>query len=371
MAWFFLFALLGGPAARGVGAVETAGWKPTALPLLSFSSDEGAGYGLRISLFGYDGETAPYARAFSLQVFSTTRGRKAHRLYLDLPRFRPGERLEAELLYEEQEYANFYGDLGDQGAERLLAGVPPEERQRLTTFGQVYPRLMLMWLRQLRPPWQWRLGAQLGHCRISPNAGPASLLARLNPKGMEGGLLMLGNTALRRDTRDDYNDSRRGTLAELLLELGGEVQGKNRGGRLSLDHRYFLPLPWGLVLARRTTATLVLGDLPFYEYPALGGDDTVRGLLEARERGEGRLLANLELRWPGFSPLSSLPLRGGLLCFLDAGQTFRIRSGPSLRGWRTGVGLGGRGHWHGTIVRGDLGYAAGRLAVYLKFSQVF
>ncbi|MCC7262474.1 MAG: BamA/TamA family outer membrane protein [Candidatus Latescibacteria bacterium] len=349
---------------------QPPGWQPTALPLLNFSSDDGAGYGLQVSLYQYDGASLPYASALSAQLFATTRGRWAHRLYLDLPRWRPAERLEMEFRYEKQDYANYYADLDDTAAEALLAGAPVGERRQRSTFRQTYPRLTVMWLRALNQPWQLRAGLQAGYCRVRPNAGPGNLLFDLAPVGRDGGWLVLVNVALRRDTRDDYNDPSGGTLAELLLEYGGSPEGV-RGGRLNAEHRRFLPLPGGLVLAQRAAITLAIGDLPFFELPALGGDNSVRGLLEARERGEGRLLGNLELRWPGWSPVPSLPVRGGLLIFADAGQIFPRRRGPSLGGWRTGTGLGARGHWHSTIVRADLGRSEGRTGVYLKFSQVF
>jgi outer membrane protein assembly factor BamA len=211
----------------------------------------------------------------------------------------------------------------------------------------------------------------VGRNQITPNSAQGHLLELLSPLGAGGGFLFLANTSLRRDTRDDYNDSSRGTFEELLLEYGLGGGGDFRGGRLGFEHRHFLPLPPGLVLACRAGGALAFGDLPFYEELKLGGDETVRGLAAARERGEGRLLFNAELRWPGFSPLPSLPVRGGLLVFFDAGQIFRRARGPSLGKWRTGAGLGLRCHWHSTIVRADLGRSGRRTGIYLNFSQVF
>jgi hypothetical protein len=350
-------------------ASEEVGWKPTVLPLLNYSSDHGAGYGVRASLFRYAEGAIPYERALSAQAFFTTGGKWAHRLYLDLPQWRAGQRLEVELLWDQEDFANYYADLSEREVALLLGPADAPRRKLQTTFRHVYPKLLLMWLRALGAPWQVRAGLQAGHNQITPNTPAGSLLERLDPPGRRGGWLLLANAALRRDTRDDYNDSRRGMLQELLCEYGGSKG--FRGGRLSAEHRHFLPLPAGLVLAQRLSLALTFGDLPFYEQPILGGDDTVRGLEEARERGEGRVLANAELRWPGFSPLPSLPVRGGLLCFFDAGQTFRRGRGPSLEGWRRGLGLGARGHWHSTIIRADLGRSAGGTGVYLKFSQVF
>ena len=54
---------------------ETVGWHPTAVPLLNFSSDDGTGYGLRANLFEYDGQSIPYRRKCSAQVFISTKGK--------------------------------------------------------------------------------------------------------------------------------------------------------------------------------------------------------------------------------------------------------------------------------------------------------
>ena len=56
-------------------AHETSGSRTTAIPLLNFSSDDGTGYGLRVNLFEYDGESVPYRRQYSAQAFVTSKGK--------------------------------------------------------------------------------------------------------------------------------------------------------------------------------------------------------------------------------------------------------------------------------------------------------
>jgi hemolysin activation/secretion protein len=102
----------------------------------------------------------------------------------------------------------------------------------------------------------------------------------------------------------------------------------------------------------------------------MGGSSSVRGLAAARERGEGRLLANLELRAYGLPiwPRQQLYL-GGLL-FVDGGQIFELEDGPG-GSWRRGQGAGLRLHWHSTIVRADYGTSGSRTGLYITFGQVF
>lgn len=359
------------PAIAGSRAYQTMGWRPTAIPIVNFSSDDGAGYGVRTYLYEYDGESIPYRRAYSLQAFATTRGKWVHRLLLDTPDFRPGQRLEVEAVYEKEKFANYYGELDDAAVDALLGDVDDDTREERTTFEQAYPKLRVMWIRDLRAPWRLRSGLQLGHASITPNADTGSLLDILDPLGAEGGTLFLANASLRYDNRDDYNDSAHGILEEVLVEYGFGGGGDFNGARLSFEHRHFLSLLANLVLAHRINADLTFGDVPFYEELQLGGSSTVRGLKAARVRGQGRFLLNAELRWQGIRLSQRQQIYLGGLLFADAGQIFARRDGPSLDNWQSGTGAGLRFHWQSTVVRADYGSSGGRTGLYITFSQVF
>ena len=359
------------PAAARQRAYQSIGWKPTAIPILNFSSDDGAGYGLRTYLYDYDGESIPYHRAFSAQAFFTTKGKWVHRLQMDTPNFRPGQRLEIELVYEKEEFANYYGELSDAEVDALLGDVNADTRKKRTTFEQAYPKLRIMWIRNLRAPWRLRAEFQAGHSSITPNADAGSILKKLDPLGADGGTLFTAGTSLRYDTRDDYTNGTKGILEEFLIQYGIGGGGDFNGAKLSYEHRHFLPLLDGLVFAHRADADITFGNVPFYEELKLGGSSTVRGLAAARVRGQGRFLANGELRWQGLRLSSRQQIYLGGLLFADVGQIFTRRNGPSLDDWRTGKGAGLRFYWHSTIVRADYGSSGDRTGLYITFSQVF
>ncbi len=339
------------------------GWKATAVPLINFSSDDGTGYGLRLNLFHYNGHTVPYARAYSLQAFATTGGKQVHRIRLDAPNIKPGQRLALEAVFEKEDFANYFAGLDSHA----LKAYSKEEK----TYSQTNPRLQLTSISTLRAPWQSRLVLRLGHRDIHANAPATGLLDQVRPLGYKGGLSLQGTAGLRLDTRDDYNDSRRGLLEEALVAYNWGRGGAYSGVRLGWQHRHFRPLGPTLVLAHRLQADMSWGDIPFYDQLTLGGSDTVRGLSASRQRDQARLLGNIELRWKGLRLSHSQRLYAGLLLFADVGQTFPRRQGPAADQWERGLGSGIRLHWHSTIVRADYGLSADGSGLYITFSQVF
>ncbi len=357
------------PAPADAGAAhESTGWRPTAIPLLNFSSDDGTGYGLRANLFEYDGRTVPYRRKYSAQLFFTTGGKWVHRLLMDTPRFRGGgDRLELELVYEKEEFANYYGGLSKEETR----GLHRDQR----TFSQAFPELKARWIRPLglsdSTPWRLRLGSRLSYHEITPNAEAGNILAEQDPLGADGGPLAQAGAALRYDTRDNYNDSSAGLLEELVVQYTFGAGGDYNGLQVRLEHRHFASLLPGLVAAHRIALDWTAGDLPFYEELALGGSSTVRGLPKARDRGETRVLLNGELRWRGVRLSSAQNIHLGGLLFADAGQIFAGGEWPAAGDWRRGAGLGLRFLWQSTIVRADHGFSGGGRGIYITFSQLF
>ena len=363
-------ALLLRPAPGEASTVhESTGWRPTAVPLWNYSTDDGTGYGLRANLFEYDGRTVPYRRKYSAQLFFTTRGKWVHRLLMDTPRFRGrADRLELEFVFEKEEFANYFGGL----SRAETRGLGRDHK----TFSQAFPELKLRWIRPLgsrreSTPWKLRLGSRLSYYRITPNADAGNILVEQNPLGADGGALAQADASLRYDTRDNYNDSSTGLFEELLVEYTFGAGGDYNGLQARLEHRHFAsPVP-AIVAAHRLALDWTAGDLPFFEELAMGGSNTVRGLPSARDRGEARVLLNGELRWRALRLSSAENIYLGGLLFADAGQIFGRGELPAGDQWRRGAGLGLRFHWQSTIVRADYGFSGGGSGIYITFSQVF
>lgn len=342
---------------------KTVGRRLTALPLVGFSSEDGPGYGFRVNLFGYDGESIPYRWATAVQAYVTTKGKWAHMVMLDCPEIRPGERIEILLRHDKEDSGNYFGELSDDQ-------IKPFSREE-QTFRHVYPTLTANWIRTMQHPWGLRVGTEIGYTKVTPNASDGGLPAQLNPLGVDGGWLYSLEGALRYDTRRDYVDTKSGLFEEITLRYSLGNGGNYHGGQIIHDHRHFIGLGESWVLGQRLKTTISFGDLPFYEKPKLGSSRTVRGLAADRHRDGGRILLNSELRWRGLMLHEKRSLLGGIGLFVDGGHVFSPSGGPRWSGWKWSVGGGPRIYWYSTIVRLDIGVTNGNSELYMRFAQVF
>jgi hypothetical protein len=91
------------------------GWSPQGLPLFSYSTDEGFGYGARVQLVDHgDGALSPYRLALTAQFYQTTKDVASHFLSLDAPAlFGSKFRLGAQLGFFSNRFHPYYG-LGNE-----------------------------------------------------------------------------------------------------------------------------------------------------------------------------------------------------------------------------------------------------------------
>ena len=182
---------------------------------------------------------------------------------------------------------------------------------------------------------------------MTPYSG--SLLEAQRPIGYAGGIngqLMLG---LLWDTRDDEADTTRGGLEEVAIRLSALPTGSvYTFAGLTLSERRFWRLNNRLVFGGRVAFDYLVGDVPFFEWPniggitnaeGIGGMSSVRGVPRNRYVGNVKVYGNGELRYTAFwfQLLGQRTEIGGLL-FTDIGRVWHPNEedgtlGPGIREW--------------------------------------
>lgn len=405
-------------------AGRQTGWSLQGLPLISYSTDEGFGYGARLQLIDLGpGEQQPYRYAITAQFYETTKRIASHLLSVDAPGFLGSRnRLELELGWAIYKFFPYYG-LGDsskyQGqfvtcADRASLAIDPDQCPGNPAFKglryynydqQTLPRIKLNLRRDLGGPWKLFAGYRFRLTRFSPLYGPddlgqhgASQLIIDARAGKLAGFDGADSTrSFRRrtaeltggmvyDSRDSEPAPTEGMFHELSLRsglkpLGGQFDYWGANATLRYYHWLF-PSYRNLVAAFRLLFDAAGGDLPFFLLnttgglggpDGVGGDSSVRGLLASRLQGKLKLLINSELRWRVWS---TPHFDFGAVAALDAGRVWSAIGSPDPGPVRLGGAAGLRIAWNKTfVVRFDYGigisepFADGN--VYLTFDEAF
>jgi len=349
-----------------------------AVPLVSFNSDVGFGFGAAGGVFFYGGKK-PYAHALSAQVFFTTRGVQSHFLNYDAPGLIGPLRFEAHLEYARDLYAPYFGP-GNLSAPEA----PPDQTKRysyILTQPMVWARLRLkLPSLPIEPYLEYR------YRYVSVELYPGSVLEERPPVGLEGGSFGIFTLGMLYDTRDSEADTTRGELIEVALRAADGLTGSDYtfGGLTVSGRKYISLFTPKVVLAGRVMLDGTVGHTPFFVWPffggisnaeGLGGQSSVRGVPRDRYQGDLKVFANLELR---INPIHFEAFGGemklGVVGFVDSGRAWHAgTTDGGLDQWHSGAGGGLRLTRSEAVVRVDYGVdlATSRKALYLAFGQLF
>lgn len=373
------------------GPEAQTGWEITGFPALNYSSDEGFGYGVVLSLYNYgEGGYSPYRFTLRPLVFLTTEGRRDLTLFFDAPHLLPGGwRVDGFLGFEKQIATPYYG-LGNNTLylEEDAEGDNPYYyrfgRERLVLRGNLQRALGDL-------PIRFLIGAQFADFSIDPtpkDEGTTLLAEELGPDGpAPGGMQGSVRGGLIWDSRDRESGPRKGVWTSLLVESAVEALGSDHSfARFTLADRRYFPIREKLIVANRVVLQHISGSPPFYalsyvqssfgEQEALGGSQSLRGILRNRYIGEGVLFWNAEIRWR-FREIRVLGKDGHLatIGFVDWGRVWEdgVDFSTLTSGLHLGAGAGLRvGMGPNFVVSFDFARSEeARLQTYIGLGYLF
>ncbi|HQU70949.1 MAG TPA: BamA/TamA family outer membrane protein [Calditrichia bacterium] len=325
------------------------------IPVLKYNSDEGFGYGVRLSYYNYArGGYNPYYYLVDTQVALTTKGKKELYLFFDSPfLLGEGRRLSAEIRYQDAENTPFYGvGSASENNENLTDDTHPDFiSEDYYHFGR---RRLTAWVHYQSDFGPVRLLSGLGfaYTRIDQLEGRTLLKETSGLYGYTGGFTNTLKVGVIYDTRDFEPAPTRGDWVDVLYEVAAPPLGSTfHYLHLTVAQRHYQSLPGNLVLAQRLVGVQSWGEMPYYDMAfvpssfrieeAVGGSKSVRGLPVNRFLGKTEIFGNLELRWRVVDlRLLGQDLFGAISGFVDFGGAWNKIEQTALKSFQIGKGGG-------------------------------
>lgn len=194
------------------------------------------------------------------------------------------------------------------------------------------------------------------------------------PKGADGGWVNTMGAGLLYDTRGSEFDPRSGMRAEIGADFSPLIAGNDYSfSSYFAEVRFFIPITERIVLAQQLAGEYSYGSVPFYELPALGNKDGLRGFALNRFIGKSSILYMAEVRSWLFSFLEDEIKFGGHL-FYDTGRVFsESDSSGFFESWKNTWGFGGSMSAFNPdlIFRGEIGFSNESYRIYAGVGFAF
>lgn len=296
------------------------------LPAISFNSDEGFQYGAVLNLFNYgDGTHYPkYDHSYYLELSKYTKGSTVMRFYYDSDQLLKGIRTFVDLSYITEDMLDFFGYNGYQsnyssimeGSNRALYKMSQKQVRLLADFRGNLLMDHLYWEASYNFV-NYRNGS-VDYDHLNDLTPGESLYEKyvgwniLSAEEADGGVVHSIKAGILYDTRNALNNPDKGFSSEALIELAPAFVNESPYARYSLMHKHYQSLIKNrLNLAVRLGIQGQIGDnqIPFYRRTvfmspfanrtsptALGGANSLRGIMRNRIVGDAFALGNFELR---------------------------------------------------------------------------
>jgi endonuclease/exonuclease/phosphatase family metal-dependent hydrolase len=331
--------------------------KIEALPILTYDSDAGFGYGAKVFALN----PLKSNESFDAVVFNSTKGERWYRFVFSIPDFelRQGKNypfsLDFIVDYDKWNKNNFYG-IGNNSSYENAEVYQKEPLETSVTAGRTFTKNIIT-----QAGFKYKTIRNFG---FSENSKLAAL-----PPGLNKGRVSFGSIffTLRYDTRNSFVNPSRG----VVLQAEGEYAPKLRlnnvnftslGGWVQYYNTLFYPKT---VLALRFGLHSATGEnLPVQTLLSLGGNSSLRGYSSDRFMDKTAALFNAELRFPIYWRF------GGVLGF-DAGKVWSSVSKFDIKRWASNPAAGLRFYMNTFVIRLDIGFGKETTGIYFNFGQTF
>lgn len=236
----------------------------------------------------------------------------------------------------------------------------------LETYTARYPRVRVTAARRLKD--KHLLGVRVFWDDYAiPSASEGGQIAQKTVTGAAGGVSSAIGPVWIVDSRDNAFYPRKGWLTELSFIGEHRVTGSDfQFARCSLDVARYFPLGRN-ILAINGIAVFTAGDVPFFQFPQIGGPRRLRGYPDGKYRDRHMMIAQAEFRFPIVWRFKGVVFGGGGAVFGQPGETAKLRpnAGAGLR-----IEFDRRQKLHLRIDYG-IGQGKGNSGVYATLGEAF
>jgi len=327
------------------------------LPIISYDTDTGFGYGLKLFALNHLG----IRESFDLVLFNSTKGERWYRLVFSLPDFelRQGTAypfaMDVIVDYDKWIANSFFGvGNASQFEDREIYTREPLEISLTAARGFTLHSVGQIGLRY----------RAIRNFNFEPGSRLAVLPPELNASRAASASLVL---TFRHDTRNSYINASEGIVLQGDLELAPETFMSNVSYvRLAgLVQSYArIRLLKSVLAVRLSLEGLSAGEIPVQMLLPVGGNKTVRGSVQDRYLDKVSGVANIELRFP-------IIWRIGGVAGFDTGKVWAAARKIDLTRWATNPVLGLRLYMDTFVVRLDAGFGRETTGFFLNFGQLF
>jgi endonuclease/exonuclease/phosphatase family metal-dependent hydrolase len=326
-----------------------------ALPILSYDTDAGFGYGAKAFFLNQFG----HKESFDFTLFNSTKGERWYRFIFSIPDFELRQRtiysaFDLEIDYDKMISNNFFG----------IGGNSRFDDQEFYTSEPL--EIKFQFSRGLTPDFVWQTGLKFKYSR-NYNFEEESYLKDLGGLNSSISRYYSIYTNLRYDTRNSFINPSKGVVLQGEIEYVPDLEINNViFSRYSLTAQYYYKLfyPKTIFACRVIFQGMSGNNIPVQNLLPLGGNNTIRGYQQNRFMDKTSALANLELRFPVY-------WRFGGIAGVDFGNVWdRIKS-MSLDDWKINPAAGLRFYFDTFVVRIDIGFGNETTGFYLNFGHIF
>jgi outer membrane protein assembly factor BamA len=322
------------------------------LPLLSYDTDTGVGYGVKLFLF----DRLSATESFDIILFQSTKGERSYSVAASFPDLETRQRtiypiaLDVFAEYNRSKSANYFGTGIASGGRETYTRTPIEVR--LTASRGFTPAVVGQFI--------VRYGAI-----TNSNISPTGRLAALGGKSIGRITFAAMGLSFRYDTRNSFINPSSG----IVVRMDGSRAPQWTRGTLSFSRvggafQLYVPVH-GIVLAGRLGMEQISGtDLPVQALLSLGGANTLRGYSQDRFLDKARCVVNLEARM-------TIVWRIGAVAGWDAGNVWDSLGKLGVAHWVSNPTVGVRLLMDNFVARLDVGFSSETTGLYLNFGQLF